>query len=168
MTREIYQQCITTLGESLIDQNFYISFAKFETRHKELDRARHIYQYALRILKEGQKENLYNVYTLFEKQHGGKDGIEDVILSKRRVQYEDLLHENPHNYDVWFDYIRLEQTIGNPERIREVFERAVAHVPLIAEKRFWQRYIYLWILYAVWEESDQKVYLLFIKSLPPL
>jgi crooked neck len=37
--------------------------------------------------------------------------------------------------------------------IRAVYERAVAHVPPIAEKRFWRRYIYLWIYYALYEET---------------
>ena len=32
----IYEQCIETLGEEYIDQNVYISFAKFETRQKEV------------------------------------------------------------------------------------------------------------------------------------
>jgi crooked neck len=49
-----------------------------------------IYQYALENLPEGQKENLYNVYTQFEKQYGSKDGLEDVIVSKRRLKYEQV------------------------------------------------------------------------------
>ena len=88
--REIYEQCISVLGEEFIDQNFYVSFAKFETRLKEFERARAIYKYALEKLPSGQKANLYNVYTQFEKQHGGKDGIEDVVLTKRRKHYEEV------------------------------------------------------------------------------
>ena len=68
----------------------YVSFARFETRQKELDRARAIYKYALEKLPKGQTENLYNVYTQFEKQHGAKEGIEDVIIGKRRAKYEDV------------------------------------------------------------------------------
>lgn len=78
------------LGEEFIDQNIYVSFAKFETRQKEFERARVIYKYALDKLPKGQAENLYNVYTQFEKQHGGKEGIEDVIIEKRRAKYEDV------------------------------------------------------------------------------
>ncbi|KDP44360.1 hypothetical protein JCGZ_20040 [Jatropha curcas] len=40
------------------------------------------------------------------------------------------------------------------ERIREVHERAIANVPPAEEKRYWQRYIYLWINYALYEELD--------------
>ncbi len=38
--------------------------------------------------------------------------------------------------------------------MREVYERAIANVPPAAEKRYWQRYIYLWINYALWEELE--------------
>ena len=38
--------------------------------------------------------------------------------------------------------------------VLQVYERAVANVPPGLEKRLWQRYIYLWINYAVWEELE--------------
>lgn len=49
-----------------------------------------------------------------------REGIEDVVLSKRRFTYEQQLSENPLNYDAWFDYIKLEESTGNVDRIREV------------------------------------------------
>ncbi|KAJ3036031.1 Crooked neck-like protein 1 [Rhizophlyctis rosea] len=154
--REIYQQCIETLGDEFIDQNIYVSFARFETRQKELERARFIFKYALEKLPKGQAENLYNVYTQFEKQYGAKEGIEDVVVGKRRVKYEDELANNPKNYDIWFDYARLEESAGDTDKIRDLYERAIAQVPPVNEKRFWRRYIYLWIFYAVWEETQAK------------
>lgn len=63
---------------------------------------------------------------------------------------------NPHAYDTWFDYIRLEETHGRPEKIREIYERAIAQIPLIKEKRYWRRYVYIWIYYAIWEETEAK------------
>ena len=39
----------------------------------------------------------------------------------------------------------------------QVYERAVGNVPLpldAPEKRYWQRYIYLWLNYALWEEME--------------
>lgn len=48
----------------------------------------------------------------FEKSHGDREAIEDVIVSKRRFQYEEELKQSPMNYDVWFDYIRLEESYG--------------------------------------------------------
>jgi crooked neck len=99
---------------------------------------------------------LHRAYTTFEKQFGDREGLEDVILSKRRVQYEEQLKENPRNYDVRFDIARLEELSGDPERVRDIYERAIAQIPPSQEKRHWRRYIYLWIFYAVWEEMETK------------
>jgi hypothetical protein len=41
-------------------------------------------------------------------------------------------------------------------RIRDVYERAVANMPPVAEKKYWRRYVYLWIYYAVYEELHAK------------
>ena len=115
-------------------------------------------------------------------------------MSERRFQYEADVKQDPLNYDSWFDYIRLEEAAGQPDRVRslprciqapallhkgiycrlihrcrdssaakqlthdlqvrEVYERAIANVPPAPEKRYWQRYIYLWIRYALWEELE--------------
>lgn len=54
-----------------------------------------------------------------------------------------------------------------------MYERAIANVPPAPEKRYWQRYVYLWIRYAVWEELDagepdraREVYRACLKLLP--
>ena len=39
-------------------------------------------------------------------------------------------------------------------QVREVCERAIANIPPAPQKRYWQRYIYLWINYALWEELE--------------
>lgn len=44
--------------------------------------------------------------------------LQDVILSERRFQYEAEVSTNPLNYDAWFDYVRLEEAAGNPDRVR--------------------------------------------------
>jgi hypothetical protein len=36
---------------------------------------------------------------------------------------------NPLNYDAWFDYLRLVESEGDKEVIRETYERAIANVP---------------------------------------
>ena len=35
----------------------------------------------------------------------------------------------------------------------DVYERAIANVPPVLEKRFWRRYVYLFIYYALFEET---------------
>ncbi|KAG8923248.1 NineTeen Complex (NTC) component, partial [Tulasnella sp. 418] len=44
----------------------------------------------------------------------------------------------------------------SPEKVREVYERAVAQVPPGNEKRHWRRYIFLWLNYAIFEELETK------------
>ena len=56
----------------------------------------------------------------FEKQHGDRTGIEDVIVSERRFQYEAEVSRAPSNYDTWFNYTRLEESAGDEARVREV------------------------------------------------
>ena len=129
-----------------------MAFAEFEERCKETERARCIYKFALGRIPKGRAEDLYRKFVAFEKQYGDREGIEDAIIGKRRFQYEDEVRKNPLNYNSWFDYIRLEEIVGNKERVREVYERAIANVPPAEEKRYWQRYVYLWINYALFEE----------------
>ena len=79
---------------------------------KETDRARAIYRYALDHIPRAQAEGLYARFVAFEKQHGSREGIEDVVLSKRRFQYEADARAAPLNYDTWFDYVKLEESTG--------------------------------------------------------
>ena len=88
--------------------------------------------------------------------HGTKESIEVVIYSKRRLFYEKELEKNPLNYDVWFDYTRLEENSGEVLRAREIYERAITNIPPILEKKYWRRYIFLWINYTVFEELVSK------------
>lgn len=63
---------------------------------------------------------MYQRAIAFEKQHGDRGGIEDVIVGERRFQYEEEVAKNPRNYDTWFDYCRLEENAGDPDKVREV------------------------------------------------
>ncbi|XP_051825925.1 crooked neck-like protein 1 [Antechinus flavipes] len=155
--RKVYERAVDYFGEEHMDERLYVAFAKFEENQKELERARVIYRYALhRIPKQAAPELLRN-YTIFEKKFGTRRGIEDVIVSRRRFQYEEEVKTNPHNYDAWFDYLRLLESHGEePDDLRDVYERAIANVPPSQEKRHWRRYIYLWIHYALHEELQAK------------
>jgi crooked neck len=155
--REVFGEALETLqalGDEFVDEKLFIAYARFEAKLKEYERARAIYKYAEKLLPKSKSMILHKAYTTFEKQFGDKDGVEDVVLSKRRGHYEELIKENPKNYDAWFDYAKLEETSQDSDRIRDVYERAVAQVPPTQEKRHWRRYIYLWIFYAIWEEME--------------
>ncbi|KAH7906822.1 hypothetical protein BJ138DRAFT_1129627 [Hygrophoropsis aurantiaca] len=175
--REVFQTALEFFGdeEEQVEkaQAVFNSFAKMETRLKEYERARVIYKFALARLPRSKSAALYAAYTKFEKQHGTRSILESTVLGKRRIQYEEEVSHDGRNYDVWFDYVRLEEDAlrtlreegGTKEeedaaivRVREVYERAVAHVPPGQEKRHWRRYIFLWLGYALFEEIDVKEY----------
>ncbi|KAJ1795464.1 NineTeen Complex (NTC) component [Coemansia sp. RSA 2399] len=154
--RAVFALAIDRLGESFMDQHVFISFAKFETRLKENERARAIYKYALERLPRAKSQALYNQYVAFEKQFGDTRDIEHVVVNKRRLQYDAAVKRDPTDYDAWIDYIRLEEEEGIVERTRDVYERAIAECPVVAEKRLWRRYIYIWLFYALFEETVAK------------
>lgn len=156
--RVVLERALTELGEDANNPSLFIYFAQFEERNKEFERARVIYKYALDHIPKHRAEDLFQTYTAFEKMHGDRQGVEDVILSKRRFQYEEQLKANPRNYDVWFDYIRLEENANETTKIRTVYERAISHVPPAQEKRFWKRYVYIWLQFAIFEELSAKNY----------
>ncbi|KAK3069252.1 NineTeen Complex (NTC) component [Teratosphaeriaceae sp. CCFEE 6253] len=149
LVREVFGMSIETLGEEFMDEKLFIAYARFEAKLKEYERARAIYN---------KSAVLHKQYTTFEKQYGDREGVEDVVLAKRRVMYEEQVTANPKNYDTWFDYARLEESSpsSDPERVREVYERAIAQVPPSHEKRHWRRYVYLWIFYALYEELQAR------------
>ena len=150
--RNVYERATEFFGDEYLDEKLYIAFAKFEENCREYERARAIFKYALDHIPKHQAEELFKAYTHFEKKYGDRAGIEDVIISKRKFQYEEEVKSNPSNYDAWFDYIRLMEAESDVESTREVYEKAIANVPPAQEKRFWRRYVYLWINYALYEE----------------
>ncbi|KAJ2455104.1 NineTeen Complex (NTC) component [Coemansia sp. RSA 2336] len=171
--RQVFGQAIDRLGEEFMDQHIFISFAKFEVRMREHERARAIYKYALERLPKAKSQSLYNQYTIFEKQFGDKDEIESVVVTKRRMEYESLVRQDPHDYDSWLDYAWLEEGAGEVSRAREVYERAIANHPTVLQKPLWRRYIYVWLFYALFEETiardierARQVYRLCIKMIP--
>lgn len=150
--RTIYERGVHFFGDEFIDEKLYIAFAKFEENQKEHDRARVIYKYALEHINRENSKEIYKAYTIHEKKYGDRSGIEDVIVSKRKFQYEQEILQKPTNYDAWFDLLKLIENEGDLEVIRDTYERAIANIPLLKNKQYWRRYIYLWINYALFEE----------------
>ncbi|CAN0891755.1 Pre-mRNA-splicing factor CLF1, partial [Linum grandiflorum] len=65
--------------------------------------------------------------------------IKDVVLHLRRFQYEDEVKNNPVNYNSWYDFIRLEESAGDINRVNEVSEPVIANQPPSQEKRLYCR-----------------------------
>jgi crooked neck len=189
LARTIWEATLTELEpEESKQAKVFRQFASFEERQGEYDRVRVIYRHAVKLLhlgnlqdpsmdmEEDEKDDystyerkkrieLYQAYVAFEKKHGNKEGIEDVLITKQRREYRQRVAADPYDYDAWFEWARMEQdhtsssNSNGVELVRQVFEQAVAQVPptpLRGEPRkdSWRRYIYLWIYYAVYEELD--------------
>lgn len=165
--RSVFERAMNELPDEEQLPKLFVQFAHYEERMHETERARVIYKYALDNIPKEEAQDVYKEFVAFEKKHGDREGIENVIVGKRRMQYEESLKENPTDYDVWFDFVRLEEAEARecpdttPEnekhaRVREVYERAISNIPPVAEKRYWRRYIYLWINYALYEELDAR------------
>ncbi|CRG98108.1 CGI-201 protein, short form, putative [Plasmodium gallinaceum] len=157
--RACFEKCIELLPSSFIDENFYIYFCHFEEENNEYERCRKIYIEALKRLPKNKSTLLYKNFLQFQKKYANKDELDQTLLLKERIYYEDELKKTPNDYDIWFNYIKLEESninVINKEksliRIRELYERAISVIPLIPNKKFWKRYIYLWINYSVFEE----------------
>uniref|UniRef100_A0A7E4W298 TPR_REGION domain-containing protein n=1 Tax=Panagrellus redivivus TaxID=6233 RepID=A0A7E4W298_PANRE len=153
--RVVFEQAVVYFGDDAVDEQLLIQFAKFEERQKEVERARVIYNYGLNKLPQSKTKQIFDSLAIHEKKYGERVRIENVIIAKRRRKYEDQLTLNSYDYDTWFDYVNLLTTEQVPrEEVEDVFERAVANIPPYEEKRYWRRYIYLWISYALYEEID--------------
>ena len=174
LARRVFERSLDELRDGERDEALYAAFAAFEEACGEEARARAVFQLGLQRLPKDRAAALQATFLAFEKQHGSVAGIEDAIITRRREAYEALVAANPLNYDAWFDYVRLEESevvnargssssssssssVAPPpasqlERAREVFERAIASTPPVVEKRYWRRYVYLWISYALFEE----------------
>jgi crooked neck len=153
--RTLFETALKFFGDDHVDEALYIAFARFEERQREFERARVIYRYGIDHLPRDRCLKLYDSWCQFEKVYGDREGIDALILEKKRVEYQESVRSQPYDYDTWFDYTRLEELLGRDiQRTRFVYEEAISKVPSTDDKRFWRRYIYLWIRYAVWEETE--------------
>ena len=145
---------------------FLLAFAAFEERAKEYERARVIYSYALQRV-EGSTDAAAQIEAAslaFEKRHGSKKNIQSALLVQQREAYDASLAEDPSDYDLWVEYVKMESENGDPSSVREVFERAIGAAPDPAllqadgaaltslEKNTLESYGYIFIRYAVFEE----------------
>ncbi|KAL5541400.1 hypothetical protein UlMin_043444 [Ulmus minor] len=131
-------------GQGLYLSNFSNVIQKLELGFSLPSFTRCIYKFALDHIPKGRAEDLYRKFVAIEKQ------------------------KSPPNHDTCFDYIRLEESMGTKERIRKVFEHAIANVSPTEEKwsQFFCRFMHLYFVanflfifictinYAIYEELD--------------
>ena len=182
LARTVYESSLVELEpEESRQARVFGRFAAFEERQGEYERARVIYKHATKLLNLGQepkadgkvngeedevpqwerekRAELYKAYIAFEKKRGDKAGIEDIVITGQRAEYERRVAVDPTDYDAWFEYAKMEEENetgrgdSGEKKVREVYERAIANVPpSMDNKQHWRRYIYLWVYYALHEE----------------
>ncbi|GIX60853.1 RNA processing protein [Babesia caballi] len=166
--RAAFVKCLELIPPELLTEEFFLKFAAFETSQANIAGAQKVYEQGLMTLPREYSERLYRTFVSFQKQYRDKETIDNLVVTKKRNDYERQLLDEPCNYDVWFDYIRMEeQTLsddGHPEgldagaaegqhaRICELYERAISNLPQVDDRRLWRRYSYLWIGYAIFSE----------------
>ena len=53
--------------------------------------------------------------------------LQEVIVSERRFQYEAAVNANPQHFDNWFDYVRLEESAGDHDKVQCPFYTRYTH-----------------------------------------
>lgn len=158
LARQVYERIFAELADWEMGDDAakaYLAFAAFEERQHEYERAKAVFKFAAQKYPEQARRS----YADFEKKHGETAEIEAQLVAKRAAEYEKLLESRPTDYDCWLDLAHLHEERNDEARqeaTREIYERAVARVPPIQEKRYWRRYIYIWLNYAVYEELVAK------------
>lgn len=82
-----------------MNEHLLIAFAQFEERQKEFERARLIYQYGLDRLPNERTSDLFKCLSLHEKKYGERIRIENVVLLKRKHQYEQVCFSLVGNFN---------------------------------------------------------------------
>ncbi|GAA0158065.1 RNA splicing factor [Lithospermum erythrorhizon] len=151
---------VAALSAWVVGVSAWIRFAKSEVKNGEIPRARNVYQRAVdKLADDEDAEQLFVAFAEFEEK------CKDV--EKARCIYKSALDHilKGKAEDLYRKFVAFEKQYGDKEgiedeslgsqgRIREAFERAVANVPPAQEKRYWQRYIYLWLNYVLYAELD--------------
>lgn len=143
---------LMSLGVEQLDEKILIEWCNWESNQKEWDRVRALYQFGLSKLPRKQCIALEESYTEFVKQFGDKQGKEEAVLRKRKLQYEDTLDSEPENHSLWWDYLNLVIGYRMEQDLVPIFEKAVSRIPSSLDKDSWHPFIFLWARYLFWDE----------------
>jgi crooked neck len=161
LARLIFDRALEELTPEEQDEELFVQYSQLEEGLNEFERARAILKLGVGSLPATQQAVLLLRQASFEKKHGERSQVEELVYRKRKEEYEADILADPLNYDSWFDYIRLEQgvfasakTADQLHCVRQLHQRAQAARPPVCEKVFWKRYIYLWLFAAVFEEQQ--------------
>lgn len=131
-------------------------WATWETSMREMERARAIYSTLLDrdLLSKQQKTAVFQHFAEYERKYGTSFSVDSTVHLKRKLQYEQVVSENPHDYDSWWELSKMEDS---SDSLRNLLHTAVNTPPTEKTKlTLWRRYVFLWIKLALWEEYAQK------------
>lgn len=151
--RAICERTLKEIGEDAIDEGFFIYWINLEEKLKEIERASQLYDFAFKSLKQENTSKLKLEYLKFQSKFGKEKDIDKIICDKRRALYQKKLEESPQNYDCWISLCALEEELGNNLEARKMFEKAEDFLPFVEEKSQWKRFVSIFILHAVFEET---------------
>ncbi|KAK9186801.1 hypothetical protein WN944_018190 [Citrus x changshan-huyou] len=130
----------------------WLKYAEFEMTNKQINRERSVYECAVEKLSEDEEaDKLFVAFAEFEERCKETE--------RARCIYEYALNHIPKGRaeELYRKFTAFEKRVkDNKERVRDVYERAIANVPPADEKRYWARYLYLWIEYALCEELEAR------------
>ncbi|CDO96195.1 unnamed protein product [Kluyveromyces dobzhanskii CBS 2104] len=126
-------------------------FASWEASQNEYDRSRALYNLAIGkwpasdVLKEHQIQ--------FEKKFGSSKNMQDIVIAKRKIQYEQHLNANPNDYSTWWVYLDLCEE-NHPELLNTVFQSftELAEPKSSTKDSSWKKYLRICMRYLVYLE----------------
>lgn len=130
-----------------------ISFARWEVKKEEFERARAIITVA--IDKWPNMDSLKDELVNLEKQIGNIENVEVSIMYKRRRRYEDILKSDVYNYDIWWMYLDMIQSNFISESLT-TFENCITlNKPSINNTdQDWKRYLCLCARFVIYLELE--------------
>ncbi|ODV96901.1 hypothetical protein PACTADRAFT_1486 [Pachysolen tannophilus NRRL Y-2460] len=159
----LYNLIIENLQKSnILSQEILISYIDYElslsldsTNLQKIDK---IFKFGFDNLSKDKSIKLYNYYINYLKQYNNdKFKIESGVLLKRKLKYESELIQTPNDYDLWWIYLDLILELSLPD-VESYFEKCLLeNIPKFKkEKKYWKRYLLLWLRYLYYLELDSK------------
>lgn len=159
--RNIFETSVETLSKiNELDgmEDIFILWIHFEASLEEFERCESLFKFSMSKLRNNEK--LLDFYLQFAKQHDIQS-LNLILLNKRKQTYLATLKESPFDYDIWWEYISLmKQMIVDKTDLIAIFENCLKHKPNDEQKQGktlqWRKYIYLWIRYLYFMETQVK------------
>jgi len=130
---QVYEKILTMIPHHLFTfSKLWISYAQFQIRRKNLDKARKIFGTAL---GKCPRPKIFKAYADLEMQLGEVD--------RCRKIYEKQVDVFPSNSDAWTQYAEFEAALDELDRSRAIFELAIEKLSLQLDmpEKVWKAYI---------------------------